>query len=98
MGRSFLDDFWKMHDSIPPKIPNVVFSSLYSQVKQESGRTDQEGLTVDEMAEFAIKVYGFVFKSLGKEMREQKRLSIASERRRSTAAGLEWKSSNAEEQ
>lgn len=69
----FLHDFFWLHGQPPPKTPTAVFRSLYSQVKSSSSGTPENGLTSDEMAEFCIKVHGFVYKSLGQEMRAQRK-------------------------
>merc|ERR1712203_1112187 len=67
----FLDDFFRMQNFPPPRLPTVVFSTLYNQVKQDSGSADVQGLNVEEMCDFTDRVHGFINKSLRGEMRQQ---------------------------
>eukprot|EP00930_Biecheleria_cincta_P020758 TRINITY_DN15539_c0_g1_i2.p1 TRINITY_DN15539_c0_g1~~TRINITY_DN15539_c0_g1_i2.p1 ORF type:complete len:771 (-),score=172.02 TRINITY_DN15539_c0_g1_i2:292-2604(-) len=73
-ARPFLDEFFWMHNQPPPPIPKPAFKALYAQIKDDSPRqTEDGGLDVEEMIAFLIKVHAFVFKQLGKEMRQRSR-------------------------
>jgi len=80
---AFLEEFFWLHKQPPPKIAKAAFHSLYSQVKTENSGYDytatDEGLNVEEMTSFAMKVHQFIYKQLGKEMREQRKSFAVSE-------------------
>lgn len=76
-ANAFLSDFFALHDFPPPRLPTVVFSSIFNQVKMESGRKDVKGLNIEEMCQFATRVYDFIYKDLRGEMNQIKALQSA---------------------
>jgi len=70
----FLNDYFRLLDFPPPKLPNAVFSTIYDQVKSENGNSDLDGLSAAATREFAKRVHDFVLTSRGLlgEMREQR--------------------------
>lgn len=74
---SFLREFFQLHDCPEPKLPSAVYATIYNQVKIETGSTDLNGLDIDEMCIFAMRVHDFIFTGLSGEVREIKRKSTA---------------------
>lgn len=76
---AFVSDFFHLHGCAQPKLPVVVFSTAYNQVKIDSipSHRDIDGLDLAETCDFARRVYDFILNGLSGEVREQRRLSTS---------------------
>jgi len=68
----FLVKLFERHDLPPPELPMVVFRQMYNEVKTDSGKTDIDGLDLQECSAYGKRAHQMVFDFLP-EMQKQKR-------------------------
>jgi len=58
----FVEDFFQAHGCSMPDLPTAVFSTAYHEVKLDTAPQDSGGLNVDQMCDFAKRVYDYILK------------------------------------